>query len=332
MVMEMEYIKIKEYGSPEVLKLDSIPIPEPAPGEVLIKVAAAGVNRPDIMQRQGLYPPPPGASNILGLEISGTVVGIGKNVTKPAIGSQVCALVVCGGYAEYCLASAPLCLPIPESICLEDAAGIPETFFTVWNNIFDRGDLKSGDTILIHGGSSGIGTSAIQLCKAFGAIVYTTAGTSEKCKFCEELGADVAVNYNKQDFSERVKKLTDGKGVDLILDIVGAPYFTKNISLLSFEGRLLQIALMHGSKTEIDLRPLLFKRLTLSGSTLRNRSIKMKSKIAKDLLKNVWSLLDSGKVRPIIHETFKLENAKQAHMLMESSRHIGKILLTTGQK
>ena len=327
----MQYIKIEGYGSPGVLKIDSIPIPEPAPGEVLIQVAAAGVNRPDIMQRQGLYPPPPGASNVPGLEISGTVVALGKNVIEPAIGSKVCALVVCGGYAEYCLAAAPLCLPIPESISLEEAAAIPENFFTVWNNIFDRGDLKSGDTILIHGGGSGIGTVAIQICKAFGAIVYITAGTSEKCRFCEHLGADVAINYSKQDFAEEVKKLTDGKGVDLILDIVGAPYLKKNITLLSFEGRLLQIALMHGSRAEIDLRPLLLKRLTLTGSTLRNRSIKMKTKIAKELLENVWPLLESCKVRPIIHETFKLENAKQAHILMEGSRHIGKILLTTIQ-
>ncbi len=300
----MDYIQIEKHGDPEVLKLDSMPVPEPNPGEVLIRVAAAGVNRPDVMQRKGLYPPPPGATDVPGLEISGTVVSVGENVTEPAVGVEVCALVVCGGYAEYCLAVASLCLPIPKSLSLDDAAGLPETFFTVWTNVFERGQLKSGDSILVHGGSSGIGTTAIQLCKAFGAKVYTTAGTPEKCKFCEQLGADAAINYRKQDFSEEIKKLTDGKGVDVILDMVGGPYFPKNIRLLAVEGRLVQIALMQGSKAEVDFLSLLLKRVTLTGSTLRPRSIEQKTNIAQALRKNVWPLLDSGTVRPIIYQIF----------------------------
>ena len=327
--MAMDYIQIEEHGDPEVLKLDSMPVPEPKPGEVLIRVAAAGVNRPDVMQRKGLYPPPPGATDVPGLEISGTVVSVGENVTEPAVGAEVCALVVCGGYAEYCLAAASLCLPIPKSLSLDDAAGLPETFFTVWTNVFERGQLKSGDSILVHGGSSGIGTTAIQLCKAFGAKVYTTAGTPEKCKFCEQLGADAAINYRKQDFSEEIKKLTDGKGVDVILDMVGGPYFPKNIRLLAVEGRLVQIALMQGSKAEVDFLSLLLKRVTLTGSTLRPRSIEQKTNIAQALRKNVWPLLDSGTVRPIIYQIFPLEQAAEAHILMESSTHIGKILLKT---
>ena len=325
----MDYIQIEEHGDPEVLKLDSMPVPEPNPGEVLIRVAAAGVNRPDVMQRKGLYPPPPGATDVPGLEISGTVVSVGENVTEPAVGAEVCALVVSGGYAEYCLAAASLCLPIPKSISLDDAAGLPETFFTVWTNVFERGQLKSGDSILVHGGSSGIGTTAIQLCKAFGAKVYTTAGTPEKCKFCEQLGADAAINYRKQDFSEEIKKLTDGKGVDVILDMVGGPYFPKNIRLLAVEGRLVQIALMQGSKAEVDFLSLLLKRVTLTGSTLRPRSIEQKTNIAQALRKNVWPLLDSGTVRPIIYQIFPLKQAAEAHILMESSTHIGKILLKT---
>jgi len=325
----MKYIKIEEHGGPEVLKLDSMPIPEPGPGEVLIRVAAAGVNRPDVMQRKGLYPPPPGATDVPGLEVSGTVVSAGENVTEPVVGDEVCALVVSGGYAEYCLAAASLCLPIPGGISLVDAAGIPETFFTVWTNVFERGQLKSGESILVHGGSSGIGTTAIQLGKAFGATVYTTAGTTEKCEFCEKLGADVAFNYREQDFSEEIKNLTEGKGVDVILDMVGGPYFPKNIGLLAVEGRLVQIALMQGSKAEVDFLALLLKRVTLTGSTLRPRSVEQKTEIAQALRKNVWPLLESGDVRPIIHQTFPLEKASEAHNLMESSTHIGKILLKT---
>ena len=331
----MKYIKIEEHGGPEVLKLDTMPVPEPGPDEVLIRVAAAGVNRPDIMQRKGFYPPPPGATDVPGLEVSGTVVKLGVNVSDIDLGSEVCALVACGGYAEYCLASASICLPIPENISLEDAAGIPETFFTVWTNVFERGQLKSGESLLVHGGSSGIGTTAIQLGKAFGATVYTTAGTAEKCEFCVQLGADAAINYHEQDFSEEIKSLTEaGKsaaksGVDVILDMVGGPYFPKNIRLLAVEGRLVQIALMQGSKAEVDFLPLLLKRITLTGSTLRPRSVEQKTEIANALRKNVWPLLDAGTVRPIIHQTFPLEKAAEAHSLMESSTHIGKILLKT---
>jgi len=323
----MNYIQIEKYGDPEVLKLHSMPVPEPGPGEVLIKVVAAGVNRPDMMQRKGLYPPPPGATDVPGLEVSGTVVSVGQHVSVPPINSEVCALVTCGGYAEYCLAAASICLPVPENISLVNAAGIPETFFTVWTNVFKRGQLKAGESLLVHGGSSGIGTTAIQLGKAFGATVYTTAGTSEKCEFCNKLGADAAINYREQDFSEEIKRLTEGKGVNVILDMVGGPYFPKNIRLLADEGRLVQIALMQGSKAEVDFRSLLLKRVTLTGSTLRPRSVEEKTKIAQSLQKNVWPLLESGAIRPIIHQTFPLKQASEAHRLMESSAHIGKILL-----
>ena len=323
----MNYIQIEKHGDPEVLKLHSMPVPEPGAGEVLIKVAAAGVNRPDVMQRKGLYPPPPSATDVPGLEVSGTVVSVGQNVSKPPINSEVCALVTCGGYAEYCLAAASICLPVPEKISLVNAAGIPETFFTVWTNVFKRGQLKAGESLLVHGGSSGIGTTAIQLGKAFGATVYTTAGTSDKCEFCNNLGADAAINYREQDFSEEIKRLTEGKGVNVILDMVGGPYFPKNIRLLADEGRLVQIALMQGSKAEVDFRSLLLKRVTLTGSTLRPRSVEEKTKIAQALQKNVWPLLESGAIRPIIHEIFPLKQASEAHRLMESSAHIGKILL-----
>jgi len=323
----MNYIQIEKHGDPEVLKLHSMPVPEPGPGEVLIKVAAAGVNRPDMMQRKGLYPPPPGATDVPGLEVSGTVVSLGQNVSEPPINSEVCALVTCGGYAEYCLAAASICLPVPEKISLGNAAGIPETFFTVWTNVFKRGQLKAGESLLVHGGSSGIGTTAIQLGKAFGATVYTTAGTSDKCEFCNNLGADAAINYREQNFSEEIKRLTEGKGVNVILDMVGGPYFPKNIRLLADEGRLVQIALMQGSKAEVDFRSLLLKRVTLTGSTLRPRSVEEKTKTAQALQKNVGPLRKSGATQPIIHETFPLKQASEAHRLMESSAHIGKILL-----
>ena len=328
----MNYIQIEGYGDPDVLRLSSQSVPDPGLDEVLIRVEAAGVNRPDIMQRKGLYPPPPGATDVPGLEVSGIVVKTGKNVAEPKVGSQVCALVSCGGYAEYCLASASICLPVPEKISLEHAAGIPETFFTVWTNVFERGQLKSGETLLVHGGSSGIGTTSIQLGKAFGATVYTTAGTQEKCEYCKNLGADAAINYNENDFEAEIKTLTENRGVDVILDMVGGPYFPKNIKILAAEGRLLQIALMQGYKAEVDFRPLLMKRVTLTGSTLRPRSIKEKAEIARALRKEVWPLLDSGTIRPIIHQTFPLEKAADAHRLMESSSHIGKILLKPDEK
>ena len=328
----MNYIQIEENGDPDVLKLSSQSVPDPGLDEVLIRVAAAGVNRPDIMQRKGLYPPPPDATDVPGLEVSGTVVKKGKNVAEPEVGSQVCALVSCGGYAEYCLASASICLPVPKNISLQHAAGIPETFFTVWTNVFERGQLKYGETLLVHGGSSGIGTTSIQLGKAFGATVYTTAGTQEKCEYCKNLGADAAINYNENDFEAEIKTLTENRGVDVILDMVGGPYFPKNIKILAVKGRLLQIALMQGYKAEVDFRPLLMKRVTLTGSTLRPRSVKEKAEIARALRKKVWPLMDSGTIRPIIHQTFPLEKAADAHQLMESSNHIGKILLKPDEK
>ena len=328
----MNYIQIEKPGEPEVLKLSSQLVPEPGPDEVLIRVKAAGVNRPDIMQRKGLYPPPPGATDVPGLEVSGTVVMVGKNVTGLKLDSKVCALVSCGGYAEYCLASASICLPVPKNISLQHAAGIPETFFTVWTNVFEKGQLKSGETLLVHGGSSGIGTTSIQLGKAFGATVYTTAGTQEKCEYCKNLGADAAINYNENDFEAEIKTLTENRGVDVILDMVGGPYFPKNIKILAVQGRLLQIALMQGYKAEVDFRPLLMKRVTLTGSTLRPRSVKEKAEIARSLRKEVWPLMDSGTIRPIIHQTFPLEKAADAHQLMESSNHIGKILLKPDEK
>jgi putative PIG3 family NAD(P)H quinone oxidoreductase len=328
----MNYIQIEENGDPDVLKLSSQSVPDPGLDEVLIRVAAAGVNRPDIMQRKGLYPPPPDATDVPGLEVSGTVVKKGKNVAEPEVGSQVCALVSCGGYAEYCLASASICLPVPKNISLQHAAGIPETFFTVWTNVFERGQLKYGETLLVHGGSSGIGTTSIQLGKAFGATVYTTAGTQEKCEYCKNLGADAAINYNENDFEAEIKTLTENRGVDVILDMVGGPYFPKNIKILAVQGRLLQIALMQGYKAEVDFRPLLMKRVTLTGSTLRPRSVKEKAEIARALRKEVWPLMDSGTIRPIIHQTFPLEKAADAHQLMESSNHIGKILLKADEK
>ena len=328
----MDYIQIEKHGDPNVLKLSSQSVPSPGPDEVLIRVEAAGVNRPDIMQRKGLYPPPPGATDVLGLEVSGTVVKIGEKVVDPKVGSQVCALVSCGGYAEYCLASSSICLNVPEKISLEHAAGIPETFFTVWTNVFETGKLKRGETLLVHGGSSGIGTTTIQLGKAFGATVYTTAGTQEKCDYCKSLGADAAINYNENNFEYDIKTLTENRGVDVILDMVGGPYFPKNIKILATQGRLVQIALMQGYKAEVDFRPLLMKRVTLTGSTLRPRSINEKAEIARALYKKVWPLLDSGTIRPIIHQTFPLEKVSDAHRLMESSNHIGKILLKPGEK
>ena len=310
----MNCIQIEEHGDPDVLKLSSQSVPDPGLDEVLIRVEAAGVNRPDIMQRKGLYPPPPGATDVPGLEVSGTVVKKGKNVAEPELGSQVCALVSCGGYAEYCLATASICLPVPKNISLQHAAGIPETFFTVWTNVFEKGQLKSGETLLVHGGSSGIGTTSIQLGKAFGATVYTTAGTQEKCEYCKNLGADAAINYNENDFEAEIKTLTENRGVDVILDMVGGPYFPKNIKILAVQGRLLQIALMQGYKTEVDIRPLLMKRVTLTGSTLRPRSVKEKAEIARALGKEVWPLMDAGTIR---QSFIKLSHLKRQQMLID---------------
>lgn len=311
----------------EALKLTERPIPLPADHQVLIKIAAAGVNRPDIMQRKGLYLPPADASDIPGLEISGTVVATGAVVNHLKSGDSVCALVTGGGYAEYCLASAELCLPVPEGWSFVQAASLPETFFTVWSNVFDRAHLLPNETLLVHGGSSGIGTTAIQLAKAFHAKVIVTAGSKAKCQFCIELGADAAINYKEQDFVEEINWLTDSKGVDVILDMIGGDYFQRNLKCMAFDARLVQIAIQNGAKAEINLLPILLKRLTITGSTLRARDDVFKADIAQKLHKNVWPLLATGKIKPVIHSTFALNDAACAHELMESSQHIGKIIL-----
>jgi putative PIG3 family NAD(P)H quinone oxidoreductase len=327
---EMTAIEIAEPGGPEGLKPATRPVPQPGEGEVLIRVAAAGINRPDVMQRKGAYPPPPGASDIPGLEIAGTVVAAGAQAKSVQPGQEVCALVTGGGYAEYCVAPAAQCLPIPHGLSLVEGAALPETYFTVWSNVFDRGGLKAGEAFLVHGGSSGIGTTAIQLAKAFGATVFTTAGSAEKCKACTDLGADLAVNYREEDFVEAVKAANDGRGVDLILDMVGGDYIARDIDLLAPDGRLVFIAFLGGPKAEINFQKVMLKRLTITGSTLRARDVGFKAAIAANLHAQVWPLLDSGQVRPLVHKTFALDRAAEAHALMESSTHIGKIVLTTG--
>ena len=326
---QMHHIAMKAPGGPEVLTLATGPVPRPAAGEVLIRVAAAGINRPDILQRTGNYPPPPGASPILGLEISGTVAALGPEVTGLNEGDEVCALVAGGGYAEYCVAPAPQCLPVPKGVSLVDAAGLPETFFTVWSNVFDRGRLAQDESFLVHGGSSGIGTTAIQLAHAFGARVFATAGSPEKCAVCRDLGAERAIDYRQEDFVAVLKEATQGRGVDVILDMVGGPYVEKNLRSLAPEGRLVQIAFLQGSKVTLDLAHLMVRRQTLTGSTLRPRPVADKAAIARNLRDKVWPLIEAGKVRPIIDRTFPLAEAAAAHRLMESSTHIGKILLRT---
>jgi NADPH:quinone reductase len=322
-------VEITKPGPSDVLKATERPDPQAGPGEVLVKVAAAGVNRPDVMQRRGRYPPPPGASDIPGLEVSGTITAVGEGVTDWKTGDIVCALVSGGGYATLCVAPAPQCLPVPASVDLIAAAAIPETFFTVWTNVFDRGRLKSGESVLIHGGSSGIGTTAIQLAAARGAKVFATAGSDEKCRACEGLGAARAINYRQDDFVELIQGLTRGRGVDLILDMVGGEYVGRNLSALAVEGRLVQIGLMGGDTAPIDLRRTLSKRLTVTGSTLRPRSVAEKGQIAAALRQEVWPLLEQGRVKPVVYRTFPLKEAAAAHRLMESSEHIGKIVLVT---
>ena len=324
----MTAIGISEPGGPEVLAPVEREVPEPAPGEVLVAVEAAGVNRPDVMQRQGLYPPPPGASDIPGLEVAGTVVRLGDGVDTPAIGSRVCALVTGGGYAEYCTAAAPLCLPMPAGLDAAEAAALPETFFTVWTNVFDRARLSEGESLLVHGGSSGIGTTAIQLARAFGATVYVTAGSKAKCDACLALGADAAISYREDDFVERIGALTGGRGVDVVLDMIAGDYLARNLKCLATEGRLVIIAVQHGPKVEqLNVLPIMLRRLTVTGSTLRARSVEQKASIARALHAKVWPLLEAGRVRPIVHARFPLADAAGAHRLMESSEHIGKIML-----
>ena len=322
-------VEIKAPGGPEVLVPVLRPVPKPGKGEILVKVVAAGVNRPDVLQRQGGYPPPKGASDIPGLEIAGCVVAVGEGASRFEQGDEVCALVAGGGYAEYCTVPEPQALPAPQGLDLVNAAALPETFFTVWTNVFERGRLKSGETFLVHGGSSGIGTTAIQLASAFGARVFATAGNNLKCQACEKLGAEKGINYREEDFVEIIQQATNKRGVDVILDMVGGDYIEKNISLLATEGRLVNIAYLNGSKVEVNFLPVMLKRLTLTGSTLRPRSVAEKGAIARVLEEKVWPLLASGRIAPVIEGRFPLARAADAHRLMETSAHIGKIVLTS---
>jgi len=315
-------------GGPEVLKLVERPVPQPDPGEILVRVHAGGINRPDVFQRLGNYPPPPGASDILGLEIAGEVVACGEGATDFAVGDRVMALVASGGYAEYAVVAQDNALPVPEGLSMVEAGAIPETYFTVWTNMFDRGGLRAGETVLIHGGSSGIGTTAIQLGKAFGATVFVTAGSPEKCEACLKLGADRAINYREEDFVAVVKEATGGKGVPLIIDMVGGDYIGRNYDAAATEGRIVQIAFLKGGKAEVDFRRLMVKRLHHTGSTLRPRSVAQKAEIAHSLRDKVVPLLAEGRCKPIIDSTFPLEDVAKAHARMDSSAHIGKIVLT----
>ncbi|HEV7614528.1 MAG TPA: NAD(P)H-quinone oxidoreductase [Steroidobacteraceae bacterium] len=324
---EMTVIEIAAPGGPEQLKPAKRPVPVPGDGEVLVRVAAAGVNRPDVMQRQGRYPPPPGASDLPGLEIAGEIVALGPKVAGLSIGDKVAALLPGGGYAEYAIAAAPLCLPVPSGISMVEAAAIPETFFTVWTNLFDRGRCKAGDTVLVHGGTSGIGTTAIQLAAAWGARVFATAGSDDKARACERLGAGRGINYRTEDFVEVIRAETQGKGVDVTLDIVAGSYVARNLEIAAVEGRVVTISTLGGSRAEINVGLILTKRLTLTGSTLRSRTVAQKTEVADAVRKNVWPLLAAGRVRPVIHATFPLAQAAEAHRLMETSNHVGKIVL-----
>ena len=325
--MDMTAIEIGAPGPPESLRAVSRPVPVPGPQEVLIRVVAAGVNRPDVLQRKGVYPPPPGVTDIPGLEVAGEVVGAGTEVIDPVVGARVCALVAGGGYAEYVAAPAVQCLPVPGALSMEEAAALPETFFTVYYNVFMRSRLRSGETLLIHGGSSGIGTTAILLAKAFGARVIVTAGSAEKCAACRTLGADVAIDYKQDDFVARTREATGGQGADLILDMVGGEYLARNMAAAAVNGRIAIIATQHGTKAELDLVTLMRKRLRLGGSTLRSQSVESKGEIATSLRKEVWPLFESKSLRPVIHARFPLRDASRAHALMESGAHIGKIVL-----
>ena len=328
----MKQINFDGAGGPDVIRTGEAPVPEPGPGQVLVEVAAAGINRPDCLQRQGVYPPPPGESAIPGLEVAGRVVAIGEGVRSPRVGDEVCALLGSGGYAEYALAHAPLCLPVPKFVGSGAAAGLPENYFTVFDNVFTRGRLLPGETFLVHGGSSGIGSTAIQLAKQHGARVIATAGSSAKCAFCKTLGADFAIDYKTHDFVEDVRKIAGKHGVDVVLDMVGGTYLEKNLSLMAAEGRLVQIGFLQSASVEnFDMRPIMLRRLTLTGSTLRARTVAQKAAIAAGLREKIWPLIENGSVKPLIHATFPLEQARQAHEMMESSSHLGKILLVTGK-
>jgi NADPH2:quinone reductase len=323
----MRFINISEHGGPEVMEIKEGETPDPGKGEVLIRVHAAGVNRPDVMQRQGLYAPPPGASPILGLEVSGEVVATGNDVAAWSVADRVCALTNGGGYAEYVAVPAGQCLPVPAGLPVEEAAALPETFFTVWANVFDRAGLKPGESFLVHGGGSGIGTAAIQLVKSLGSKVFTTAGSAEKCAACQSLGADVAVNYTEQDYVKVLKEATGGQGVDVILDMVGGDYVARNLELAAVDGRIASISFLRGSQVEIDMMQILRKRLTVTGSTLRPRSAEAKAGIAGKLRAQIWPLIESGEIKPLIAARFPLADVVESHKLMESSKHIGKIIL-----
>lgn len=324
----MKAVEISKPGGPEVLKLVERPMPEPKAGEVLIKVSAAGVNRPDVFQRAGNYPPPPGASDLPGLEVAGEIVGGDAAAGGFAVGDKVCALVAGGGYAEYCVAPALQCLPIPKGLSEIEAAGLPETYFTVWSNIFDRGRLTAGEALLVHGGASGIGTTAVQLAVAMGNRVYATVGSDERARAVEKLGALKGINYRSQDYVEEIKTLTGGKGVNVILDMVAGDYINRDIQCLADEGRIVIIALLGGPKGTVDFSQLMRRRLTVTGSTLRPRSVEFKGQVARSLKQHAWPLLEAGKIKPIVHATFPLAQACDAHAMMEAGEQIGKIVLT----
>jgi NADPH:quinone reductase len=325
---EMTVVEIAAPGGPEQLKPATRPLPSPGDGEVLVRVEAAGVNRPDIMQRQGRYPPPPGASDLPGMEIAGEIVALGSEVSGVALGDKICSLLPGGGYAQYAIAAAPLCMPIPQGLNMVEAAAIPETYLTVWTNLFERGGCKPGDIVLIHGGTSGIGTTAIQLANAWGAKVYATAGSEKKARACEHFGAVRGIDYRSEDFVEVIRAQTKGYGVDITLDMVAGSYVQRNLDIAALEGRVVTIALQGGVRAEINMLAVLSKRLTLTGSTLRARTVVQKAAVADAVRRNVWPLLAAGRVRPIIYATFPLAEAREAHRLMETSNHIGKIVLT----
>ncbi len=323
----MRAIEIRHPGGPDVLTVAERPMPRVGPGDVLIRVQAAGVNRPDVMQRLGHYPPPPGASDIPGLEVAGVIAEVATGVTAWRTGDRVCALVAGGGYAEYCVAPAGQCLPIPTGLDAVAAAALPEAVFTVWTNVFERGRLAAGESLLVHGGSSGIGTTAIQLARAWGARVFATAGSADKCRACVSLGAELAVNYRDSDFVAAVREATAGRGVDVILDMVGGGYLPRNLDALATDGRLVQIAMLKGASATIDLLPILQRRLTLTGSTLRARSIGEKAALARAVRQHVWPMLESGAVAPVVYATYRLADAATAHRVMEAGAHIGKLVL-----
>jgi NADPH2:quinone reductase len=323
----MRYVAAREPGPPEVLAVAETQLPVPKRGDVLIRVAYAGVNRPDCLQRAGGYPPPPDASPIIGLEVSGTIVALGEDVDACHVGDVVCALTPGGGYAEYCTAPAAYCLPLPYGLSLLESASLPENYFTVWHNVFERGRLQAGETLLVHGGSSGIGLSAIQLAKAFGAAVITTVGSAEKAAYCRGIGADHAINYRERDFAAEVAAITAKRGVDVVLDMVGGDYIEKNLKCLALEGRLVIIAFLRGSRAEVDWRFIMLKRLTVTGSTMRASPHERKAAIAQALRERVWPLFEAGRLKPVIYRVFPLQEAAAAHALMESSQHIGKIML-----